>query len=94
MSITTLNGTIEATELVGNSDDKTATLNTQAAAGAKDHGVFAYVRTLTSATVTSLRTMAFTPRDDYEVRHFAEANGIRALSSVSRDVQRPVIAAM
>lgn len=68
MALVTLDGTIEASELLNNYDDLTSTLAANAILGQCDQPIFVFVRSMTSATVVSLRTVAFTLQDDAEVR--------------------------
>lgn len=68
MALVTLNGTIEASELLNNYDDLTSTLAANAILGQCDQTIFVFVRSLVAATPLSQRTVAFTPQDDAEVR--------------------------
>ena len=68
MALVTLNGTVEASELLNNYDDLTSTLAANAILGQCDQTIFAFVRSLAAATALSLRTVAFTLQDDAEVR--------------------------
>lgn len=68
MALTTLTGTVSASALNNNADDKTSALSSQATAGQKDYQETLRVETLVAATVVALRTHTFTPQDDCEVR--------------------------
>lgn len=68
MSLTPFTGTTSASVLNANFDDKTATLTANAKAGQKDQTVYVYASSLVAATALSLRTVAWTPVDDMEVR--------------------------
>ena len=68
MALITLNGTVEASELLNNYDDLTSTLAANAILGQCDQPIFVFVRSLAAATALSLRTVAFALQDDAEVR--------------------------
>lgn len=68
MALITLNGTVEASDLLNNYDDLTSTLAANAILGQCDQPIFVFVRSLAAATALSLRTVAFALQDDAEVR--------------------------
>jgi hypothetical protein len=68
VALTNFTGTVAQSTLRSNFDDKTTTLTTQATAGQKDHVVIAHRLALAAADDVSLRSVDFTPMDDYEVR--------------------------
>jgi hypothetical protein len=68
MVLTASTGTISASALRANLDDHRATLLTQSTAGRKDFTVPMRLAALADTTALSLRTVAFTPQDDVEVR--------------------------
>lgn len=68
MSITPFTGTISATTLNSNFDDKTSTLALQSTDGQKDQDVFIFLPSMTSSTALFLRTVAFTSPDDMAIQ--------------------------
>lgn len=68
MALTASTGVISLAALRGNLDDKTATLTTAAAAGRKDATIPLRRATLADTDDVSVRSVAFTPQDDCEVR--------------------------
>lgn len=68
MALVPFTGLITQATLRANFDDKTLTLSTNALAGKTDHVVFVKALNLTTTTDISLRSVDFTPVDDYEVR--------------------------
>lgn len=68
MSLTPFTGTVSAATLNANFDDATTTLVANAKLGQKDQAQDVYVASLVAGTVLSLRTFAWTQRDDAELR--------------------------
>lgn len=68
MSLTPFTSTVTAATLRSNFDDATATLTTASTAGRKDQTWFLRLSAIASGTALSARTLAFRPRDDFEVR--------------------------
>jgi hypothetical protein len=68
MALVNFTGTITESALRSNFDDKTATLTANAASGRTDHVVFVHRLNLDTSDDISVRSIDFTPVDDYEVR--------------------------
>jgi len=72
MTLTAFTGTVTIATLRSNFDDTTAQLTTNAALGAKDFELlFGPFSALTQNTDLSLRSIAFTPTDDWQLRALA-----------------------
>lgn len=70
MSLITLTGTISESDLDNNFSDKVATLQGNAIFGAKDFSIDLEIFDLVTSTSVGLRTLDFTPSDDWEFRVF------------------------
>jgi len=68
VALTPFTSPISLTQLRSNFDDKTATLLTNARAGAKDQVVSLYLASLTSGASEFSRSVAWTQQDDAELR--------------------------
>lgn len=71
MALVASTGTISLANLRANLEDHRSTLTTQSTAGRKDFTIPLRCATLSDTTALSLRTVAFTPQDDMEVRTIA-----------------------